>query len=356
MGKTTAQPQIRYFGKAPDELDIERRPDGTALVRGFRIFKVGSFADSKGRRSTWTAAHLAEMVYNFRQLRSSGIFPDVPVRVDHSESADKVVGYFADMRADDQFLYADLEITEPDAADKIERKTYRGRSAEIGLYESNDEELFWPVTRGVAFVDLPAVEGLYSKNRGEIPDVIDEEIQVHTFTINGQKTDDPAVVEAYIATVEAKLAAAPTETATFRVNGADESDFAKVQTHIAALEAARDEAGKLARADFVKQMIDTKKIPASAKDATEKLVDSLSDEQFAAYREATEAMPQHNLFAIHGADHRGDDNPDGSNDTIEQIDVDRGVVANHRRAGLSDEKVKETPAYKRLAAAGEAPF
>lgn len=135
---------------------------GTHLIKGMRIFRAGSFANSLGERSDWTTADLDEMVKNFEDLRSRGILPNVPVRADHSRSVNNVVGYFTSLYREDDYLLADVELTEPDAVGKYERGTYRSRSAEIGVYVSNDEQVYWPVVMGVAFCDIPAVEGLHA--------------------------------------------------------------------------------------------------------------------------------------------------------------------------------------------------
>ena len=138
---------------------IERREDGTAIVRGLKIFRAGTFKCSKGIKRTFTRGDLSEMVANFHRLRPQ--LPNIPARADHNRSVENIRGYVSAVDREGDYLVADIEFTEPDAADKWDRGTYRNRSAEIGPYQTNEGALFTNVLRGVAFVDLPAVEGLY---------------------------------------------------------------------------------------------------------------------------------------------------------------------------------------------------
>jgi hypothetical protein len=134
----------------------------THVISGIRIFRAGSFSDSMGVRSEWTVEDLDAMVANFTKLRSNGILPNVPVRADHSRSINSVVGYFTNLYREGDYLLADMELTEPDAVGKYQRGTYRSRSAEIGVYVTNDEQVYWPTVLGLAFCDIPAVEGLHA--------------------------------------------------------------------------------------------------------------------------------------------------------------------------------------------------
>lgn len=131
-------------------------------VTGLRIFRAGTFADSTGKRSRYTRADLDKMVENFDKLTTGGIFPHVPVREDHTRSIASVIGYFTALRRDGNFLVADIEFTEPPAVQKYANKTYRARSAEVGDYIDNDGTSYNPCILGVAFCDIPAVEGLYA--------------------------------------------------------------------------------------------------------------------------------------------------------------------------------------------------
>src|ERR1035437_5369846 len=202
-----AQPSVSFFSANPSGT-IEKNEGANGMVRGMKVFRTGSLKDSLGRQHTWTPEELDAIVTHFDQLRTSGAFPYVPVRVDHSASADSVVGYFANLARDGDFIVADVEFTEPEALAKWERGTYRGRSLEISAYETNDEQRCWPVALGLAFVDLPAVEGLYRRSDPtpiiKEPTVPDEKTtpQVATFRINSVPTTDVATIQSYIDELE----------------------------------------------------------------------------------------------------------------------------------------------------------
>lgn len=131
-------------------------------VIGLRIFRTGSFADSEGVRRRYTRADLDKMVANYDTLVEKGLLPHVPVREDHTRSIKNVVGYFTAVRREGNFLVSDIEFTEEPAVQKYTNKTYRARSAEVGVYTDNDGTEYSPCILGVAFCDIPAVEGLYS--------------------------------------------------------------------------------------------------------------------------------------------------------------------------------------------------
>lgn len=138
-------------------------------VKGLRVFKTGPLKDSKGRERTWSREDLEQMVANFSLLRSKNILPNVPVRENHSRDVRMVGGYFAGLSVSvdtdergNHFLEADIDFTEPEMQARYERGTYRNRSIEIGAYETNTGEIYFPVVLGLAFCDIPAVEGLYA--------------------------------------------------------------------------------------------------------------------------------------------------------------------------------------------------
>jgi hypothetical protein len=141
---------------------------GTYVIHDEKIFKAGKFTASNGKEVECTTDDIDQMIANFELLRDGGLFPNVPIRLDHSASVKDVIGYFVSMRRVGKFLVADLEITEEQHFSKWLRGTYRSKSVEIGPYVSNDESLYHPVVRGVAFVDLPAVEGLFASGNRAI--------------------------------------------------------------------------------------------------------------------------------------------------------------------------------------------
>ena len=340
---------------------IEHRADGSALVKDIEVFKAGTFRDSMGDQNTWTTAHLMQMVSNFDLLRSEGVFVDVPVRRDHSFSIDKVMGYFEALRVEGDRLLADIVVTEPTNVEKLARGTYRSRSLEVGMYVTNDETPYWPVVWGVAYVDIPAVEGLHNRPANDIaffsnstPTEENKPMTTEndkgaprpaTFTIKGVETSDYAAVQAYIGTLELR----PEAAAAFRVKGAEVSDFAAVQAHIDTLEGFESETRTAGRTAFVNGLAADGKVAAVQTAPLVELVESMSDEQFTKFKAGYEAAPKLSLLGEHGANsnHTGN-NPAGAKPAGE-VEVLEGQVQMHRDAGvLTEDQIKETSSYRTL--------
>jgi hypothetical protein len=142
-------------------LPVTQTAKGTHIVHGKRIFRAGTFKDSKGVLHTWTIEQLDAVVANFNHLRGQNLLAGVPVRVDHTFSARDVVGWVSDLKRDGEFLVADLHLTESAAFSKWDSGTYEPVSSELAPYETNGGDIYYPTLIGVAFVDIPAVEGLY---------------------------------------------------------------------------------------------------------------------------------------------------------------------------------------------------
>lgn len=335
---------------------IEKKTDGTGFVRKLKIFKSGTFADSLGIRRTWTPEHLAQMVSNYDILKTSGIFPDVPVRADHRSSVMSLAGYFDNLSTDGVFLYADIEFTEPEMFGRFERRTFRGRSMEVGFYEDNDESLYWPVVLGTAFVDIPAVEGLYGKTHILMSN--DKEttaVEPTKFRVNGAEVTDTAAVQAHISNLEATLAAAPKPVA-FRINGAETADPQAVQTHIATLETFASEQRDTGRKAFVNSLVKAGKLPAPQEESVVALVvgtkdlPGMSDAQYEAFKASYEGAPVIGLFQQHSQI----TNPTGEGNTADDARKrDEDIVAMHRRSGMTEDQIKATASYQRLQAAAK---
>lgn len=330
---------------------IEHRSDGTAVIKDVPIFKAGTFRDSMGDLNTWTAAHLQQMVFNFNLLRDGNIFADVPVRRDHSYSIDKVMGYFESMRSDGELLYADLLVTEPNDIEKLARGTYRSRSLEVGMYVTNTEEAYWPVVYGVAYVDIPAVEGLHNKElAGKYFSRLNDTIKEND--VSGTQT--PAVDDrapAKPGDAPATHAAPVPQVHTFRVNGADTVDFGKVQAHIDSLEGFVKETTEKGREDFVKSLATDGKIPATMVEGMTKHAKDLAPDAFAAFRTMYEAAPKLQILSEHGNSNTTPNTSQNGADTTDpvqaEIEVLDAQIKMHRQAGLSEEAIAKTKAFAR---------
>ena len=354
-------PKATFQGHA-----IEAQADGSAIVRDYPIFKAGTFRDSWGDQHTWTSDHLKQMVDNFDLLLMRNIFPDVPVRADHSLSVDKVKGYFESVRTDGVLLYADLRITEPEALDKLARGTYRSRSLEVGMFVANDESAYWPTIFGVAFVDIPAVEGLHSKpnNKTSYFSLAGTEEN----PMSGQATpaagtpagaaapDDlapakPAVQQHATPAAPAPVAVAPAPAQAFRVHGVEITDVAAVQRHIDTLEAFAKDTRETGRKDFVASLAKDGKVLATQVAELQEFALGLPDAMYDKWVKTFAAAATNPLLAKHGNAQSGE--PTG-NDTInarqDRINILQDTIAMHRRSGMSDEKIAQTNAAKELAA------
>jgi hypothetical protein len=324
-------------------------PIGT--VNDIKVFKAGTFRDSMGRQHTWSSEHLQQMVFHFNLLRANQMLPNVPVREDHWSGAQGVLGYFESMRSDGEFLYANLGITEPTGADKIERGTYRGRSLEVGMFEANDESMYWPVVLGVAFVDIPAVEGLYDKgpdNKNVSYFIISEALMSGTAPATFSKEHvDFAIACAYAQGLQD--APADKAPAMFKINGADTSDVAAIQNHIVALEKFQVETGEAHRKSYVTQLAADGKILATQVDALAGLAVTMSDTQFEAFKKGYDDAPKNPAFAMHNSNgNAGGSKPEDA--VKEEIAVLEETVATHRRSGMAPEVLEKTASYVRLQA------
>lgn len=338
---------------------IDTLANGTKVVRGVEIFRAGTFRDSMGEQKTWTAEHLKLMAQNFKLLRESGIFPDVPVRRDHSWTIDKVMGYFEDVYVKGDKLVADYTVATPEDLQNLVSGKYRSRSLEVGMYTTNDEADYWPVIYGVAYVDIPAVEGLHSKDlqtsyfsrsndsqETNVDPTNDKgAARPNTFRINGQETTDAAAVQAYIAQLEARPGLA-----TFKIAGAETTDASAVQAHIDALEAFRSDARDGARKAFVKGLVTDGKIVAPMEETFSKLVTEMSDEQFAAFKAGYDLAPKVSLLGNHGANaNHSSQDPAGAGQPSEELVLEESIRM-HREAGMSEEQIQNTKSYKKLMA------
>lgn len=346
---STAQNLWRFEGAARDTQHFAMS-DAASSATGLQIFRAGTFKDSRGVASTWTVAHLNTMAANFKTLKDSGVFPNVPVRVDHSGSANSVVGWLSNVYVQGNFLVGDIEFTEPDAAQKYERGTYKNRSIELGKYETNGDnpKTYDPTVMGLAFVDIPAVEGLHGRASDvSVFHLVEDTKVMQVFKIKGQDVSDAAAVQASIIDLEKQAGAAAF---TFKLHGAeDTSDFAKVQAHIVALEAERDSKVVAERQAFVKQLATDGKIGEAQSEMLTEVAVGMSPDQFEKFSKGYENAPKLTLFEKHGGNGVQSQGGAGSDPAAEAIKTAEATVDQLRRSGAySAEALKNTQAFKRL--------
>lgn len=317
---------------------LERRDNGSALLKNLAVFKVGTFTDASGKKATWTGDHLTAMVANFNALKTSA-FKNVPWRTNHPtgrRDVNEVVGYYADARTDGTTLYADVELTEPDAVDKWERGTYRERSIELGAYKDpTTDKVFWPVLTGTAFVDRGAVSfaaedsdqtAIYymeSQDMAEEKKVdadasakadADAAANADTDVKTDAKDDKSGTDDDSKAKDESKdLAGAhgahgAPETPTFQFQGKDitQAQFEQfmagavaTETRLAALEATRNAELLAGRHAFIDQLIENDQMFSSQRDDAVALVDGFTGEQYNAWSKLQASAPKIGLFQDH---------------------------------------------------------
>jgi len=354
------------------------------IIEGLPVFRSGTFRDSMGFQHTWESIHMDQMVANFEMLVNRSIFSDVPVRSGHpgwlvsgTEGTGKVVGYHTALRKEERtskhdnkeytYVLADVEVLDPAAMEAIEGGLWRNRSAEIGSYVTNDEAEFWPVYMGVAYVDIPAVEGLngFSKHQNfsvmmeketTVPGS-QEESQQQAPIVPPTPPAPPAPPAAPAANAEHSAPSAPSFR--FRIGGTETVDFGAVQSYIdglenrnTALEEFQKETVKSNRASFVSDLVKSNRILAAQEEATVAFAQGLSPEQFEAWKATQEGAPANPLFGQFGQQPQGGEAPTPQQEKAKsQVELDKEIVAMHKRAGQSPENIKKTASYGRLLAA-----
>ena len=95
------------------------------------VAKTGNFTDSHGQKVELTTQFFDELVKNFK----AG--DDIPIPLGHAGMKDptKNTGYVTGLERVGNNLYALMNITEPDVAQKINNKTIKGVSIGVALSE-----------------------------------------------------------------------------------------------------------------------------------------------------------------------------------------------------------------------------
>lgn len=362
----------------------ETGEEQTALiVEGKPIFRSGTFSDSMGYEHTWETLHINQMVDHDALLRGRGVFEDVPVRKGHPDwgglfsdpvrnAMDELIGYMSNFRTEERvnptdgqtytYLLADLEILEETAIKNIKSGLWRNVSAEISTYVTNGNAEYWPVMYGVAYVDIPAVEGLksqHSKVANQYSIILEEDMTgtptkpqppVPSENENKQENQDTA-------THNHSLNNGGTPAFAFSIGGKQTTDFAAVQAHIntieaanAALEAFRTESVEAGKVEFVKSLIRDNKINASQEEQYIDYAKSQSDEGFAAWKKLMEATPQMSVTGAQGAGFSQSVNESTETDAkSERIDVLKSIVSSHKLGGkMTDKQIEASASYQEL--------
>lgn len=377
-------------------VQFSKQDSGALALKDVPVFRSGTFRDSWGEQTTWTDDDLSRMVANYNYLKDARLLDDIPVRDGHPSFLSKggpgggeVVGWHTSLRTekleshdgnDYTYLLADFEVTEPHAAGKVERRTWRNRSAEIGTYGTNGDVEYSPVYMGFAYVDIPAVEGLKINGHSRLASfnrdsgnrfffMAGRDLSVSTATTapTGAGTENPPApttppptpAPAPTPTPPAPAPApapqptppaqhsAPVQVHEFRVNGGVVSDFAAVQRHIDTLEKFQKESVEQARRDFVTSLATDNKIlgnEETIKSMTEFAL-GLAPEQFVSWKATFAAAPGNPALQNHGAQTGG--TPAGTA-RAERIEVLKDTIQQHTMVGMSKEKIEKLDSYKEL--------
>ena len=333
---------------------FERLPTGGAIVRNKRIFRVGTFRDSTGKQRTWTAGDLADMASNFVTLQAE--LPNVPIRRDHTRSVGNVMGYFESLHSDDEFLYGDYKITEPEDANKYERGTYRSISIEVGSYRTNNDETYSPVVLGLAHVDLPAVEGLFTLHQEDEMTFTQEEMDWAVAAVYAQSLADAegdsdyALAIGYAQAdldVRAEFAAADDDKPPFQFvlsSGDETTDYGKVQADLTAMGTVLSEQRNLFRNKFVDDLVSGDKIIAPMAATLKNHVIELNETQYASFVATYEQAPKVGILDDHSS-HGGNDNEGQYDVELQKLEAQ---LAMHRNSGLNEDQIKALGSYSRV--------
>ncbi len=353
------------------------------VLKRVPVFRSGEFADSMGYEHLWEDFHMQQMVMHYNYLRDSGIFANVPIRADHpsflgGSIIGNVIGYHENLVAEKMtspvdgeeytYLLADMHIIKEEAQQSILSGLWRTRSAEIGPYTSNNKAELWPVYMGVAYVDIPAVEGLeqhlkkYTKSDNKFSLMMEEKMT--GTTVDPSKLTPPAQV-------------APTKPFEFSLPGqnanATTTDFAAVQallndqfskittltaekaaheTELTTLRGVVQEAKDGVREAFAKKLVDDGKVLASLKDEQIAFCKAMPDEQFAQYSKLMEGVVTNPVLGQYGAQPVNTGapgaQPGGMDPKAEKIAILTEQVQMHSRMGKSAEVIKAYGSYKEL--------
>lgn len=334
------------------------------VVKNIAIFRSGSFKDSWGDTHTYSKFEMDSFARNFSHLSDNSIFDPV-VRAGHpgmtNDRLASVIGYIRNIEVENRqslqgvsydYLIAELEIIDKDAIEKIKSGLWNKRSAEIGAFEDNDNNIYAPAVLGVAYVDVPAVQWLdWSKNHDtDNIQLFDKEgleemtgmPKVHVFHIGGNDTSEFSRVQDYITNIEAKFAAASGEISTLK------TENESLKTTNDALAEFKKEALSTARHSYIDSLAASGKILETGKTEAYAMVDMFTEEQFTAYKKVMGDAAPNPIFGAYGNQEQDENKvPD---EKADEISVYKSVIQDLRGVGRSIDSIKKTQAYAKVIA------
>jgi hypothetical protein len=383
MTKVVERPFIFAASLGGGEIDAK-----DMRVTGLRIFKPGTFTDMFGRETTWVSEDMQRIAANFADLKGREIFPNVPMRVDHSSSVRNIVAYFDNVQYDavDGFLKGDITFVDPAEFAHYQNGKYRNRSIEVGTYVTNQGTELAPVMYGCAFVDIPAVEGLFrkelnmSQQQGDPTPTSTEQGDNGAPSVSPEPTADPQGNPATTGdaptddqqraagTAQGGNAGQSTEPPAtmgtsqsaggqmhkFMIAGREVTDPNEVQACLSRQEAELivlrgvvSASQKAAKDSWVEQLVKDNKIMAPQKDAFRAHIETLDEQAYASFRVIYDSAPPSNLFARHDTDGgaTGTGAPTNNEKAILEAQVERMPAM-----GMTREQIEKSDQFKRLQA------
>lgn len=347
--------------------------EGTSLmIEGKPIFRSGSFADSEGYEHEWADMHLQQMQMHFSLLSGNAIFEDVPIRKGHPDrgglfggsarnTMDELVGYITAVNIEERvnpsdgqtytYFLADLEIIDEDAKKNIQSGLWRNMSAEIGAFVTNGNAEYWPVMMGVAYVDIPAVEGLkvHAKASRQYSLILEEGMTQSSLPGN----PNPAIPADTLDHTKA-----PVPPFMFSIGGQTTTDFAAVQAHITAMEtenttlrAFRKESEESARVNYVSSLVASNKILEPQKEAYVVYAQSLDATAFAAWKGLMDVASPHTITGAQGAGFSANVQTSNEGDANKALVNDyKAMIATHCMNQVPVDTIKKMDSYNKLMA------
>lgn len=339
--------------------------DKILSVKDLPVFRSGTFRDSMGFPHEYDGDSMRLMVSNFDHLKAQNIFPDVPVRNGHPSEfrsrTQELIGYVVALRTEDRkgphdggdytYLLADVEIIDTEAQSKISSGLWRNRSSEIGLYLDNRDIEYAPTFMGVAYVDIPAVEGLngFSKDEGDDVHFIMEDSMTNMITPPAPKVNEPfsftlgsqggitdgSAVQEYINSIEAE-------------NGNFAKKVADLTSENSELREFKNGVIEGERIDFVTSLIESGKVLASKKDSLTALAKGLNGEQFEAWKDSFEDASSKEILGNYG---KQEQNKTPAGDSADEtaaanFESDKRILGALAASGMTEDQIKGTAAYK----------
>jgi hypothetical protein len=252
----SGESKLFYIGKFGETLENSQDED---MIKEAELFSTGVH-----RGVEYTEDDLKELVNNFDPAE------EIPVQIDHSESAKDTVGYLEEVSVKEGKLLGKLRIIDDFAKQRIDKKLMKKLS--VSFYLKLTEEGFKPYKlREVSLVAFPQVKSarLFSEN-GYVSDYEEKEVN---------KMADQQKQEQVVNLSEIR------EQIRKEIEQEIHAEYAELKERLEALENVQEKFNESqVKAKIAKFQEDNKVVPAQA-EALEKLLATFSEEQMSLFEE-----------------------------------------------------------------------